>query len=146
MSAEDVVVCDNGTGFVKAGFASEHFPRHMFPSMVGKPTLRAEEAALGEIEIKDIMCGDEAAAARQALEINYPIDCGIVRHWEDMENLWDYTFYEKMKIQPEEKKIMLKTPKVQSIKIVSTLKDHKLFLKDHEKNLKKTKTLKNNKR
>ena len=107
MSAEDVVVCDNGTGFVKAGFASEHFPRHMFPSMVGKPTLRAEEAALGDIEIKDIMCGDEAAAVRQALEINYPIDCGIVRNWDDMEHLWDYTFFEKMKIQPEEKKIML---------------------------------------
>ena len=107
MSNEDVVVCDNGTGFVKAGFASEHFPRHMFPSMVGKPTLRAEEAAIGDIEIKDVMCGDEAAAVRQALEISYPIDCGIVRNWEDMESLWDYTFYEKMKIDPTEMKIML---------------------------------------
>ena len=51
---EDVVVCDNGTGFVKCGFAGENFPRHMFPSMVGRPTLRAEEAAIGNIELKDI--------------------------------------------------------------------------------------------
>ena len=54
----DVVVCDNGTGFVKCGFAGENFPRDMFPSMVGRPTLRAEEDAIGNIEIKDIMCGD----------------------------------------------------------------------------------------
>ena len=105
---EDVVVCDNGTGFVKAGFASEHFPRHMFPSMVGRPTLRAEEAALGDdVQIKDIMCGDEAAAVRGALEINYPVDCGIIRNWEDMEQLWDYTFFNKLKVNPEEKRLML---------------------------------------
>jgi len=104
---EDVVVCDNGTGFVKCGFAGENFPRHMFPSMVGRPTLRAEEDAIGNIELKDIMCGDEAAAVRQALEIRYPVDCGIIRHWDDMEALWDYTFYEKLKINPEEKKMML---------------------------------------
>ena len=104
---ENVVVCDNGTGFVKCGFAGENFPRHMFPSMVGRPTLRAEEDAIGDVEIKDIMCGDEAAAVRQALEIRYPVDCGIIRHWDDMEALWDYTFYEKLKIKPDEKKMML---------------------------------------
>ena len=38
------VVCDNGTGFVKVGYASENFPRSIFPSMVGRPILRAEEA------------------------------------------------------------------------------------------------------
>eukprot|EP00943_MAST-04B_sp_MAST-4B-sp1_P001601 g1601.t1 len=104
---DDVVVCDNGTGFVKCGFAGENFPRHMFPSMVGRPTLRAEEDTIGDVEIKDIMCGDKAAAVRQALEIRYPVDCGIIRHWDDMEALWDYTFYEKLKINPEEKKMML---------------------------------------
>eukprot|EP00949_MAST-11_sp_MAST-11-sp1_P000045 g45.t1 len=105
---DEIVVCDNGTGFVKCGYAGENFPRHMFPSLVGKPTLRAEDADLdGDIDIKDVMCGDEAAAVRHALEINYPVEKGIVKNWEDMESLWDYTFYEKLEIEPSEKKIML---------------------------------------
>ena len=103
---EDVVVCDNGTGFVKCGFAGENFPRHMFPSMVGRQTLRAEEDAIGNIELKDIMCGDEAAAVRQALEIRYPVDCGIIRHWDDMEALWRHIF-DELKVSPKEHPILL---------------------------------------
>ena len=53
------------------------------------------------------MVGDEAAAVRSALEVAYPVDCGIVRNWEDMEHLWDYTFTKKLQIDPREKKIML---------------------------------------
>ena len=37
-----VVVCDNGTGFVKCGFAGDQFPAHIFPAMVGRPILRAK--------------------------------------------------------------------------------------------------------
>jgi hypothetical protein len=40
---------------------------------VGRPILRSEEQASGDIEIKDIMCGDEAAAARSMLQITYPV-------------------------------------------------------------------------
>ena len=29
-----VVVCDNGTGFVKCGYAGTNFPAHIFPCMV----------------------------------------------------------------------------------------------------------------
>ena len=80
----------------------------MFPSLVGRPTLRAEDDTLDDgLEIKDVMIGDEAAKARHCLEVNYPVDCGIVKNWEDMEKLWDYTFYEKLEIDPEEKKILL---------------------------------------
>ena len=38
--------------FVKCGFAGENFPRHMFPSLVGRPMLRAEEEVLDNVEIK----------------------------------------------------------------------------------------------
>ncbi|RNA07031.1 actin-related 2-like isoform X1, partial [Brachionus plicatilis] len=36
-----IVVCDNGTGFVKCGFAGSNFPDHIFPSLVGRPILRS---------------------------------------------------------------------------------------------------------
>ena len=36
------IVCDNGTGFVKVGYAGQNFPSSIFPSMVGRPILRAD--------------------------------------------------------------------------------------------------------
>jgi actin-related protein 2 len=41
------------------------------------------------------------------LQITYPLDNGIVRNWEDMEYVWDYTFGEKLKVNPKDCKIML---------------------------------------
>jgi len=34
--------------FLKAGYAADNLPRHIIPSIVGRPVLRAEEEALGE--------------------------------------------------------------------------------------------------
>ena len=41
--------------------------------MIGRPILRAEEAVSETLELKEVMCGDEAAAVRQSLEIKYPV-------------------------------------------------------------------------
>jgi len=104
-----VIVCDNGTGFVKCGVAGANFPTSIFPSMVGRPILRYEEAVEG-VEIKDIMVGDEAAKLRSMLQITYPLENGIVRNWDDMLHIWNYTFQEKLKINPHECKILLTEP------------------------------------
>ena len=42
------VVCDNGTGFVKCGFAGDVFPRAVFPCIVGRPLLRYEEEIMSQ--------------------------------------------------------------------------------------------------
>jgi len=101
-----VVVCDNGTGFVKCGFAGANFPASIFPSMVGRPILRSEEK-IDNVQLKDVMVGDEASKLRTMLQITYPLDNGIIRNWEDMQYVWDYTFQEKLKVNPRESKIML---------------------------------------
>lgn len=75
--------------------------------MVGTPQLRAEMESLESTELKDVMCGDEAEKVRFALEINYPVENGIVKNWDNMVHLWDYTFYDKLKINPSDHKIML---------------------------------------
>jgi len=104
--SNNVIVCDNGTGFVKCGFAGSNFPHSIFPSMVGRPVLRAEEK-IENVQLKEIMVGDEASKLRTMLQITYPLDNGIIRNWEDMGYVWDYTFAEKLKINPKECKIML---------------------------------------
>lgn len=41
---------------------------------------------------------------------------GIVKRWDDMEHLWDFTFYEKLKINPAGRKILLTEPPMNPIK------------------------------
>jgi hypothetical protein len=81
----------------------------VFPSVIGRPILRAEER-VGEAIIKDIMVGDEAAALRNYLQITQPMEHGIVRNWEDMKHLWDYTFAEKLRVDPVGRKVLLTEP------------------------------------
>jgi len=107
--SKNVVVCDNGTGFVKCGFAGANFPTSIFPSMVGRPIMRFEEK-VENVEIKDVMVGDEASKLRSMLEITYPLDNGIVRNWEDALYVWNYAFFEKMKINPKNSKVLLTEP------------------------------------
>jgi actin-related protein len=76
---ERTVVCDNGTGFVKAGFAGDTFPRATFPCMVGRPLLRYEEDISTE-QLRDIMVGDDCAAQRHNLEVSYPVTNGARCH------------------------------------------------------------------
>lgn len=83
--------------------------------MVGRPILRAEERT-GDVEIKDIMCGDELSAVRSLLQISYPMENGIIKNWEDMEHLWDYAFYERMKINTAGRKVLLTEPPMNPVK------------------------------
>jgi actin-related protein 2 len=63
MSREKVVVCDNGTGFVKCGFAGDNFPRAVFPCMVGRPMLRYEEEISAQ-QLKARLATPNASATR----------------------------------------------------------------------------------
>ncbi|KAF8247837.1 Actin/actin-like protein [Wilcoxina mikolae CBS 423.85] len=107
--ADAPIVLDGGTGFLKVGYAGQNFPEHQYPSIVGRPILRAEERS-GDVLVKDIMVGDEAAALRSMLQITYPMDNGIIKRWDDMQHVWDYTFTEKLKIDPTGRKILLTEP------------------------------------
>lgn len=109
MADKKPIVCDNGTGFVKTGYAGDNFPSLIFPSMIGKPLMRAEEE-FKDVELKDVMVGDECAKYRSMLETSYPVDNGIVKDWDGMRHLWDYTFFERMKIDPKDHKVLLTEP------------------------------------
>ncbi|KAI8055165.1 actin family [Syncephalis plumigaleata] len=115
MDASKTLVVDNGTGFAKVGYAGSNFPEHVFPSVVGRPILRAEEK-IGNVEVKDIMVGDEAAALRSILQMSYPMENGIVKNWEDMRHVWDYTFHDKLRIDPKDSKILLTEPPMNPLK------------------------------
>ncbi|KAJ8405847.1 hypothetical protein AAFF_G00312840 [Aldrovandia affinis] len=111
-----VVVCDNGTGFVKCGFAGSNFPEHIFPALVGRPMIRSS-TKVGNIEIKDLMVGEEASELRSLLEVSYPMENGMVRNWDDMHHLWDHTFGpDRLDISPPDCKILLTEPPMNPMK------------------------------
>jgi actin len=100
------VVCDNGSGMVKAGFSGDDAPRVVFPSIVGRPKASTTQAMLGSTQ-KNNFVGDDAQARRGILSIGYPIEHGIVTNWDDMELIWHHTFYNELRIDPEKNNILL---------------------------------------
>ena len=98
------VVLDMGSGFFKAGMAGDDAPRIVFPHIVGLPKHEGVAVGMGE---KDFYIGDEAQAKRGILNLRYPVERGEVKDWEDIDRVIHHTYYNELRLQPEEHPVII---------------------------------------
>jgi len=98
------IVIDNGTGRIKAGFADDEAPKDIFPSVVGRPKQKGVMVGAGQ---RDSYVGDDAMAKRGVLFLKYPIEHGVVNNWDDMEKIWHHTFFNELRVVPDEHPVLV---------------------------------------
>jgi actin-related protein len=99
-----ILVIDNGSGVVKAGFSGEDTPKCIFPSIIGRP-MNIEYLNSGEC--KDEYISEEAQQMRDILNISYPIEHGKIKDLDDMEKIWNHTFNFELKVSPDQHPVLL---------------------------------------
>ena len=82
-----------GSGVVKAGFAGEEAPRSVFACLTGTPK---EKSVMMTNQTK-LYVGEFAEKKRGILNLLYPIEDGIIQHWDEMEAIWHHTFYNELR-------------------------------------------------
>jgi len=97
-------VIDNGSGMMKAGFAGEDTPISVFPTIVGYPK---HAGVMIGVSAKDCYVGTDAQRKRGILRLKYPIEHGIVTNWDDMEKIWHHTFFNELRVSPDEHNVLL---------------------------------------
>ncbi|KAL2315558.1 Centractin [Schizosaccharomyces pombe] len=108
------ICIDNGSGFIKAGFAGDDIPKCLFPTCVGR--IKHERVMPSSIQ-KDMFVGSEAQNLRGLLKIQRPIERGIIQNWSDMEEIWSYIYSDQqLNTLPEEHPLLLTEPPLANIR------------------------------
>jgi len=84
------VVVDSGSGFIKAGISGQDAPKVRFASTVGYPIEKDPD--------RDFYIGADAMQKRAALNLEWPIEEGVVKDWDNMEKLWRHTFDNELRM------------------------------------------------
>ena len=94
-------VVDSGSFVSRAGFAGDACPRVMFPSVIGhsKSYPHHLDGAPYCGTFEDLYIGEDALRTEGALaKLVWPIERGVVCHWEHMEKVWRYSLFSELNI------------------------------------------------
>ncbi|KAC9307208.1 hypothetical protein R6Q59_003156 [Mikania micrantha] len=106
------IVIDTGSGSMKAGFAGDDAPRVIFPTISGSP--RYKTTGVMDHNNDNNFVGDEALSGGGHMILKYPIEHGTISDWDGMEKIWHHTFYNELRVDPEEHPVLLTEPLLNS--------------------------------
>ena len=92
------IILDNGTSCIKAGFAGEQ-PQIVIPTIVGNSKFG-----------NSFLIGNDAFNKRDELQLNNPMERGIIKNWDEIEKIWNHIFTDELKIIPKSNNILLTEP------------------------------------
>eukprot|EP01083_Nonionella_stella_P192391 711196_1 len=104
------VIIDNGSGFIKAGFSPNKTPAAIVPALVGqwaggyRPVSTCKYVTISQ---KEWYIGQDAINNIGRLRIRPSIEQGIVVNWDFMEKIWHHTFYNELRVAPEEHPVLM---------------------------------------
>ncbi|KAG6856667.1 hypothetical protein H0H87_002044 [Tephrocybe sp. NHM501043] len=126
MSVLAPIICDNGTGYSKVGFAGNSDPSFVFPTAIATrgplasqptrgppiPSKPGNLASKRGVEDLDFFIGDEALANAKTpgYGVHYPIRHGMIDDWDQMERYWEQTIFKYLRAEPEDHHFLLTEP------------------------------------
>eukprot|EP00871_Galdieria_phlegrea_P004649 jgi/Galph1/5185/GphlegSOOS_G3821.1 len=97
------IVFDCGSCTCKVGFAGEDYPRTIFQTLVGHTSRLHSNKQTGVI-----LAGNQLTQTEKLfITVRNPIQDGMVQDWDAMQQLFDYTFFNELCIDPREHSILL---------------------------------------
>jgi len=116
MSDRTTIVMDNGTGYTKMGFAglgaaSNHVPSFVIPTIIAQDDPKKKKAGKkGGLDDLDYYIGNEAEKRRKTMNVNSPINSGVIDNWDNMEKFWNRCIYGYLQANPEDHYMLLTEP------------------------------------
>ncbi|XP_007943629.1 actin-related protein T2 [Orycteropus afer afer] len=101
------VIFDNGSGLCKAGLSGEIGPRHVISTVVGHPKFKMSSAGANQ---KNYFVGEEALYKYENLNLQYPIERGLITSWDDIEKLWNHLFEWELGVKPSDRPVLMTEP------------------------------------
>ncbi|KAM4818598.1 actin-related protein T1 [Thomomys bottae] len=104
---KSAVIFDNGSGLCKVGMSGDIIPRSVISSVVGYPRYNIISLSAGQ---KPYFVGEEAQCRYDSICLQYPIERGLVKRWDDIEKLWLHLFESELRVRPSEQPVLLTEP------------------------------------
>lgn len=101
------IVLECGSAITKAGFAGDETPKAIFPTLFGHlKNLRDHQ---GEPN-SNTYIGDQVLRQSADFIITSPIEHGIFTNFEDMEKLFHFIFFDELRCDPKDQRVLLIEP------------------------------------
>ncbi|KAL1935153.1 hypothetical protein VTP01DRAFT_4293 [Rhizomucor pusillus] len=118
----NALVVDMGTTSTRAGYAGEDTPRAMFPTSYGyidePDTDPAPASSDGDVTMSEAnaqrskyFIGDSKVHTwRENMEVRNPMTDGLVNDWDAVEQIWNATFRDMLRVDPAQHPLLLTEP------------------------------------